>query len=1246
MKKIAILFISALLSLGVLTGCSTEQKNEESKIPEKPTLMTFNESKSYEESATYESGIITVSDVVLKNATFNGDLTIDKSVGEGDITLDSIKVNGKLIIQGGGSNSIHIDNSDIKSMESSKEGTPVRIVVSENTVVQNAELSGHTNLEVSGQITSLNVNPEAKATDIALQPNSKVEKVEVNAPTSLLVQSPITDLNLKAESKVSLEAAVENVRVETAAQNTTINVAKDVVVANLATETKVEVSGEGKLTTVLTTDTNNVTGNIKAETTTVNENPIQESNKEIVAATPTPVATNAPKPTAVPTKAPATPVPTVEPTPVPPSTPSTPKPTAVPTATPIPLTPWDGTTIDTSWYNETASNFTIYNGAQLAGLRKLVNEGNNFASKVINLGANIDLNMKNWLPIGVRYARAGMTIEGEDAGENYSEFWIYYNTFAGVFDGKDYTINGLYSATDNLATANDGAALFGFVSDATIKNLKFTNFSIQGKSRVAVVAAYALGGSVFENIELSKGDVSVINPTSIYKDCTSWSVGGIVGQMWNYPTYNVSKNNAIYNFKDCTINNDVKISGESNVGGIWGSITEATSKLSTNTIDASSEVDYPYWKGDKTITYSGYDATVIVENCLNAADIYASLVNAGSLAGWAYTASIDIKSFENTGKIFVNNIEQQTPKIISGNTTVTSVPFYFSDKSTTKVVQNSDQLVAALASKAANIEVRGTIGSESEYSIYKINAKTSIKGAEGNKIYGSFIVDADDVEIDGLEIHNEGWVTGNPVDARRNAITIVSNKVSIVNNNLISSAMVSSDSAISNGIVLYAGTDKNTSIKLENNKIVGYGYENDAWSSTGIMFVAGLDFPYNTTNKQGSKKAVNLSVNYSELAKLNMYESSYNDFVYVDYGSNTGNNVYKYSYSSNEYGILDGLYYAHPEKSIIEVATKQEPYTFNRQITHSEKDENRFTIKENSELIIPTSSIVNVADDTELIIAIGGKLTGTFNGVINDLAAPTVSDATIVYSADSQNLLVEFKLNNGYVLNAPELLPEELGAVYTDLLTGDENASKVAASKIGSDLILNYYYINDQNQHVPLMTAGTNGPSIPVMKNKYWDGYLNYYNIDGTTTKLVSGAIANTLLGVEIPNDKTWTTSTNIYTGTVAEGWLDDAKGRTVYVDIIVLYNGKVSKTTVSVSIPANVTNEQVVEENNVTNKDSLEVVEEKQEKVESTEVNESNTDSQDKENVQEEPTLENEEKVDSESIENSEPPVETPSID
>lgn len=164
MKKIAILFISALLSLGVLTGCSTEQKNEESKIPEKPTLMTFNESKSYEESATYESGIITVSDVVLKNATFNGDLTIDKSVGEGDITLDSIKVNGKLIIQGGGSNSIHIDNSDIKSMESSKEGTPVRIVVSENTVVQNAELSGHTNLEVSGQITSLNVKPEAKAT--------------------------------------------------------------------------------------------------------------------------------------------------------------------------------------------------------------------------------------------------------------------------------------------------------------------------------------------------------------------------------------------------------------------------------------------------------------------------------------------------------------------------------------------------------------------------------------------------------------------------------------------------------------------------------------------------------------------------------------------------------------------------------------------------------------------------------------------------------------------------------------------------------------------------------------------------------------------------------------------------------------------------------------------------------------------------------------------------------------------------
>ncbi len=253
-------------------------------------------------------------------------------MAEGDVTLDGVHVKGKLIIQGGGSNSVHVDNSEINAIESGKEDSAVRIVISENTKVDAIDLGGHTNLEVAGQINRVNVKPDAKATDIAIQPNSQVGKVEVNAPASLLVQSPLTDLNLKAASKVSLEAGVNNVRLEASAANSTLTLAKGVELKNLATETQVDVSGEGKLTNVLTTDAANVKGNIKAENTTINENPIQESNKEVVVTTPQPTTT--PKPTVVPTKAPATPAPTVEPTVEPtPVPPSTPNPTPVPTPT-------------------------------------------------------------------------------------------------------------------------------------------------------------------------------------------------------------------------------------------------------------------------------------------------------------------------------------------------------------------------------------------------------------------------------------------------------------------------------------------------------------------------------------------------------------------------------------------------------------------------------------------------------------------------------------------------------------------------------------------------------------------------------------------------------------------------------------------------------------------------------------------------------------------------------------------------
>ena len=124
---------------------------------------------------------------------------------------------------------------------------------------------------------------------------------------------------------------------------------------------------------------------------------------------------------------------------------------------------WDGTTVDTSWYdaNTSATEFTISDSADLAGLAKLVNAGNSFSGKTIKLGDDIDLGGKDWTPIG-----------------NST------NKFEGVFDGNEKTISNLFI---NSPTKSD-IGLFGFTQRGEVKNFTLKNAKVTGYLDVGVVA--------------------------------------------------------------------------------------------------------------------------------------------------------------------------------------------------------------------------------------------------------------------------------------------------------------------------------------------------------------------------------------------------------------------------------------------------------------------------------------------------------------------------------------------------------------------------------------------------------------------------------------------------------------------------------------------------------------------------------------------------------------------------------------
>lgn len=127
---------------------------------------------------------------------------------------------------------------------------------------------------------------------------------------------------------------------------------------------------------------------------------------------------------------------------------------------------WDGTAVDTKWYNTSDTSFTINTAAGLAGLAAIVNgtageiAQDSFSKKTITLGADINLAGHEWTPIGTST-----------------------NQFLGTFDGGGKVISNL-----KISGNNSDVGLFGFTSGGDISNFSIENASVEGYLDVGTVA--------------------------------------------------------------------------------------------------------------------------------------------------------------------------------------------------------------------------------------------------------------------------------------------------------------------------------------------------------------------------------------------------------------------------------------------------------------------------------------------------------------------------------------------------------------------------------------------------------------------------------------------------------------------------------------------------------------------------------------------------------------------------------------
>lgn len=229
------------------------------------------------------------------------------------------------------------------------------------------------------------------------------------------------------------------------------------------------------------------------------------------------------------------------------------------------ISKWSGNVAETV-NSVSPGTYEIYTGEQLAWVAKQVNDGtNDFSNCVLKLMKDIDLDSKDWTPIGDKD-----------------------HQFKGSFDGQGHTISNLKV----YLPENDYIGLFGHITSATIKDLTIEDASLTGRERIGVAV-----GQMFNYSTVS--GVSVIGSDDIVTITGGHFIGGIVGYTYSDITNCYVENIAIEctpylvgtvydngdkagcivgwagscDIKDCTVK-DSSVKAYRDVGGAIGYITK------------------------------------------------------------------------------------------------------------------------------------------------------------------------------------------------------------------------------------------------------------------------------------------------------------------------------------------------------------------------------------------------------------------------------------------------------------------------------------------------------------------------------------------------------------------------------------------------------------------------------------------------------------------------------------------------
>ncbi|HWP79579.1 MAG TPA: S-layer homology domain-containing protein, partial [Candidatus Acidoferrum sp.] len=158
----------------------------------------FTEGKEYTGDVT-GMAVVSAPDAVLKDMTITGDLLIAQGVGQGDVTLDNVKVTGATVIRGGGTNSIHIVGASELGpiyIEKTADGE-IRVVKADGSAVGVIYVDdGDDAVILEGAFDDVTVNAEV---EVRINSGSTVSTLTVNAQATIENKGTVTAAEVNAD---------------------------------------------------------------------------------------------------------------------------------------------------------------------------------------------------------------------------------------------------------------------------------------------------------------------------------------------------------------------------------------------------------------------------------------------------------------------------------------------------------------------------------------------------------------------------------------------------------------------------------------------------------------------------------------------------------------------------------------------------------------------------------------------------------------------------------------------------------------------------------------------------------------------------------------------------------------------------------------------------------------------------------------------------------------------------------------